>query len=101
METASLPIDGGGLGMFDKIRARQEIEQRNRLRAEAHLPLVSVAEELVRYEKTAAQKEYRDFLSSPLRERVRESSSTGSGVVRRIPIGVQRVLCPPVHSMLQ
>ncbi len=56
--------------MFDKIKARQEIEQRNRLRAEAHLPLVSVAEELVRYEKTAAQKEYRDFLSSPLRERV-------------------------------
>ncbi len=34
--------------MFDKIKARQEIEQRNRLRAEAHLPLVSVAEELVR-----------------------------------------------------
>lgn len=58
--------------MFDKIKACQEIEQRNRLRAEANLPLVSVAEELVRYEKVAAQKEYRDFLSSPLRERVRE-----------------------------
>jgi hypothetical protein len=34
--------------------------------------LVAVEEELRRYEKVAAQKEYDDFISSPLRIRVRE-----------------------------
>lgn len=57
--------------MFDKRAARREIEKRNRLRAKAKFPLVSVEEELRRYEEAAIQKERDDFVhSSPLRQRV-------------------------------
>jgi hypothetical protein len=57
--------------MSDKSRARREIEKRNRRRAEAKLPLVSVEEELRRCEEAAIQKERDDFVHrSPLRQRV-------------------------------
>jgi hypothetical protein len=57
--------------MSDKSRARREIEKRNRLRAKAKLPLVSVEEELRRCEEAAIQKERDDFVHrSPLRQRV-------------------------------
>ena len=57
--------------MFDKRSARRELEKRNRLRAKAKLPLVSVEEELPRYEEAAIQKERDDFVHrSPLRQRV-------------------------------
>lgn len=58
--------------MFDKIAAHREIAGRNRLHAEAHLPLVSVEEELRRYKKADAKMEFDDFIASPLRERVSE-----------------------------
>jgi hypothetical protein len=48
--------------MFDKRSARREIEKRNRLRAKAKLPLVSVEEELRRCEEAAIQKERDDFV---------------------------------------
>jgi hypothetical protein len=57
--------------MFDKRAARREIEKRNRLRAKAKLPLVSVEEERRRNEEAAIQKERDDFVHrSPLRQRV-------------------------------
>jgi len=60
-----------GRPMFDKRAAHREIEKRNRLRAKAKLPLVSVEEELRRCEEAAIQKERDDFVHrSPLRQRV-------------------------------
>ena len=57
--------------MFDKRRARLDIEKRNLLREKAFLPSIPVEEELLRYEKVDAQKEWYDFYSSPLCDRVR------------------------------
>jgi hypothetical protein len=60
-----------GPALFDKREARHEIEKRNRLRAKAKLPLVSVEEERRRNEEAAIQKERDDFVHhSPLRQRV-------------------------------
>jgi hypothetical protein len=57
--------------MFDQETARREVRERNRVRAEAHLPLLPVEVEVRRLEKVASQKARDDFvLHSPLRERV-------------------------------
>jgi hypothetical protein len=59
--------------MFDKSAARREMEKRNRRRAKAKLPLISVEEELRRYGEAAIQRERDDFVhGSPLRQRVSE-----------------------------
>jgi hypothetical protein len=57
--------------MFDLAQARHEIAERNRIRAEAKLPMVSVAAELRRRYEVHRQKEFEQFfLTSPLRQRV-------------------------------
>ena len=62
--------------MFDKLAAFQEIEQRNRLRAQAHLPPVSL-DELRRAEQLSIRKEYeaefRKFLKT-------QGSNKGEGL---------------------
>lgn len=55
--------------MFDQLAARQEIEQRNRLRAEAKLPPVSVEAEIQRAERVAARKDYESQLRKFLKDR--------------------------------
>ena len=58
--------------MFDKITAHL-IDKRNRLRAAANLPLVSVEEELHRMEEAERQKALSDFIhNSRIRKRVEE-----------------------------
>ena len=56
--------------MFDREVAIAEIQNRNQLRKHALLPHIPVEKELIRYEKAAAQKEWYDFYSSPLCDRV-------------------------------
>jgi hypothetical protein len=59
--------------MFDKIAARREVEERNRLRAASNLPLVTVEEELRRMEEDERQKILDEFIhNSPLRGRVEQ-----------------------------
>jgi hypothetical protein len=52
--------------MFDQLAARREIEERNQLRAGAHLPPVSVEAELQRAERLAARKQYETRLRQSL-----------------------------------
>jgi hypothetical protein len=47
--------------MFDITKARQEIEHRNRLRAEVHLPPLDVEAELTRMELAAEETEFELF----------------------------------------
>jgi hypothetical protein len=59
--------------MFDPKAATRDIERRNRLRVEAHLPTLPVTEELVRMERVHRQQEIDDFVyGSPLRAVVQE-----------------------------
>jgi hypothetical protein len=59
--------------MFDREAANRDIEARNRLRAESHLPTLSVTEELARMEQVHRQREIDDFVyGSPLRAVVQE-----------------------------
>jgi hypothetical protein len=57
--------------MFDIARARKEIEQRNRLRADVRLPPVSMAHELRKIYNVERNAEFEAFFNtSPLRKRV-------------------------------
>ena len=59
--------------MFDHVAATRDIERRNHLRAEAHLPTLPVEDELQRMEKVHRQREIDDFVyGSPLRAVVQE-----------------------------
>jgi hypothetical protein len=57
--------------MFDIIKAREEIEQRNRLRTEVVLPPLSIAYELRKFYDAEHRAEFEAFFNtSPLRMRV-------------------------------
>jgi hypothetical protein len=57
--------------MFDIQTAKSEIEERNRIRAEAGLPLLSVATELRKAYEHQCKTEFDRFMdTSPLRQRV-------------------------------
>jgi hypothetical protein len=59
--------------MFDHVAATRDIERRNRLRVEAHLPTLPVEDELLRIERVHRQQEVDDFVyGSPLRAFVQE-----------------------------
>src|SRR5947209_16815280 len=59
--------------MLDLTTARLEIKKQNRIRAEAHLPLLSPAKELRRLYEADRERQFEDFLrTSPLRKRVEE-----------------------------
>ena len=59
--------------MLDITTARQEIDERNRVRADAHLPLLSPAKELRRLYEADREKQFEDFFrASPIRRRVEE-----------------------------
>jgi hypothetical protein len=59
--------------MIDLAQARHEIEKRNRIRAEAKLPMVSVAAELRRLYEVHRQNEFEPFfVTSHLRNRVEQ-----------------------------
>jgi hypothetical protein len=64
------PIEEEGQ-MFDIAKARAEIEQRNRLRAEPLLPLLSMARELRKLYTVEREAEFEAFCNtSPLRKQV-------------------------------
>jgi hypothetical protein len=57
--------------MFDIIKAREEIERRNQLRAKVQLPRLSMAHELRQLYNAAREAEFEAFFNtSPLRKRV-------------------------------
>src|SRR5207302_7293072 len=78
--------------MLDITTARQEIDERNRVRADAHLPLLSPAKELRRlYE---GERRFEEFCRrSPLRRRVEERLLHGSGGCGAILNGGRRGSC--------
>jgi hypothetical protein len=50
--------------MFDVAKATQEIHERNRLRKEAHLPLLSVTAELKRLKRIESEAELAKFVEA-------------------------------------
>ena len=59
--------------MFNIGKARAEIEERNRVRAEAQLPLLSVPQELRKLCELQRQTEFEEFFrASPLRQRIEQ-----------------------------
>src|SRR5580765_2681898 len=59
--------------MFDFAKARLEIEDRNRIRLEASLPLLSVADELRRRNQFERESDFQRFFeTSSLRKRVEQ-----------------------------
>ncbi len=59
--------------MLDIDKARLEIEERNRIRAEAKLPPVSITAELRRLYEVHRQNEFEQFFqSSPIRQRLEQ-----------------------------
>jgi hypothetical protein len=67
-----VPVQGGD-DMFESSNARDHIEQRNAVRAEAHLPLLSVETELHRLERVEREREFNEFFeTSPLRAKLEE-----------------------------
>jgi hypothetical protein len=57
--------------MFKRTKAREDIDRRNRLRAEVRLPPLSMARELRKIYSTEREAEFEAFLNtSPLRQRV-------------------------------
>ena len=59
--------------MLDITTARQEIADRNRIRADAHLPLLSPARELRRLYQADRERQFEEFFcTSPIRRRVEE-----------------------------
>jgi hypothetical protein len=59
--------------MFNIDQARHEIAERNRIRSEAKLPMVSVAAELRRLYEVHRQNNFEQFFqSSPIRRRVEQ-----------------------------
>src|SRR6266566_118844 len=59
--------------MLDITTARMEIDERNRIRADANLPLLSPARELRRLYVSDREREFEDFCrTSPIRRRVEE-----------------------------
>src|ERR1700730_4764509 len=60
--------------MFDIHQARHEIEERNRIRREAKLPLLSVVAELRRLYEVQRKNEFEQFfLTSPFRKRIEQN----------------------------
>jgi hypothetical protein len=59
--------------MLNLTTARQEIDERNRIRIDAHLPPLSPAKELRRLYEANRERQFEDFLrTSPLRRMVEE-----------------------------
>jgi hypothetical protein len=72
--------------MLDLTTARLGIDERNRIRADAHLPLLSPAQELRRLYEADRERQFEEFLrTSPLRARVEERLLARIRRLRREP----------------
>src|ERR1700730_14668022 len=73
----------GVTNMLDIEKARVEIEDRNRVREEAQLPLISVAAELRKLYQLHRKNEFEEFFqTSPIRKRVEEKLLKDCGAHR-------------------